>query len=133
MVQFQLGGLSMSSESGKPPDLTNTERARPNLDWNDTEIMFSDWVMVQAAPDGSVILSFFQAGHPYYYTEEERAEARETLHCLTRLAVSPGQFDRIIELYTGFQQQLKEFFKTQEKSDSQKGRSTMSAQPIRSI
>jgi hypothetical protein len=109
----------MSSEDVKPPDIANITGLRPILDWDNVEITFSDWVLIQGSADGSVILSFFQARHPYYYTEQEREEAQDTIHCLARFAVSPGQFDKIVELYTGFQRQLKEFLETREKAESQ--------------
>ncbi|MEK6289372.1 MAG: hypothetical protein AABO57_26975 [Acidobacteriota bacterium] len=110
----------MSSEGEKPQEKKDAENAggrfRPRIEWDDVEITFSDWVLIQGGNDGSVILSFFQDEHPYLTDEERKQPQAPILHCVARLAVSPQQFDRIMVLYTEFQRNLKEFLKTEDKS-----------------
>jgi len=89
----------------------------PEFDWGEIELTFSDWVTIQPAPDGMAILSFFQGGYPF--NTEKYNEM--PLHCLARFIVSSEQFERILSLYTEFQESRKSFLKTQSSDKASTG------------
>lgn len=66
----------------------------------DAELIYSDLGMVQYAPNGMVVLSFFQSEVPFFERPEEILGLDSIpAHCVARIVVPSEQFKLLLKLY----------------------------------